>query len=262
MTTILDKIIAYKQNEVHLQKQQVPLNALESKILNIGEKASFKNALKQSSTGIIAEFKRKSPSKDWIFKDAKINEIIPSYTQGRATAISVLTDTHFFGGNLEDLQEASLLTNIPILRKDFIIDEYQIYQAKCFGASAILLIAAALTIEDTKKLAQRAKALSLDVLLEIHNENELSYINEYTDVIGVNNRNLKTFVTDIETSLKLIDKIPNEFVKISESGISSTQSVKKLHETGYKGFLMGENFMKTNNPGESLKQFIKELQGL
>lgn len=262
MTTILDKIIANKQNEVHLQKQQVPLKALESKVLNIGEKASFKNALKQSSTGIIAEFKRKSPSKDWIFKDAKINEIIPSYTQGGATAISVLTDTHFFGGNLEDLQEASSLTNIPILRKDFIIDEYQIYQAKCFGASAILLIAAALTIEDTKKLAQRAKALSLDVLLEIHNENELSYINEYTDVIGVNNRNLKTFVTDIETSLKLIDKIPNEFVKISESGISSTQSVKKLHETGYKGFLMGENFMKTNNPGESLKQFIKELQGL
>lgn len=260
MTTILDTIIANKQNEVNLQKQQIPLKALENKMSNIGKKASFKEALIHSSTGIIAEFKRKSPSKDWIFKEAKINEIIPSYTKGGATAISVLTDTHFFGGNLDDLQEASSLTNIPILRKDFIIDEYQIYQAKCFGASAILLIATALTIEDTKILAQKAKALSLDVLLEIHDEKELGYINEYTDVVGVNNRNLKTFVTTIDPSLQLIDKIPNEFVKISESGISSTQTVKKLRETGYNGFLMGENFMKTNNPGESLKQFINELQ--
>lgn len=260
MATILDKIIANKQNEVNLQKQQVPLKVLESKMLNIKDKASFKNALKQSSTGIIAEFKRKSPSKDWIYKDAKTNEIIPSYSKGGAAAISVLTDTPFFGGNLYDLQEASTLSNIPILQKDFIIDEYQIYQAKCFGASAILLIAAALSIEDTKSLAQRARALSLDVLLEIHNENELSYINQYTDVVGVNNRNLKTFETNIETSLQLIDKIPNEFVKISESGISSTQTIKKLRETGYNGFLMGENFMKTNNPGESLKQFINELE--
>ncbi|TWP30598.1 indole-3-glycerol phosphate synthase TrpC [Apibacter muscae] len=260
MSTILDKIIANKKIEISKHKEEISLQELENKVKEVTQKFSFKESLQKSSTGIISEFKRRSPSKDWIFKEAKIEEVIPYYSKGGASAISVLTDFDFFGGNLNDLKEASLLTNTPLLRKDFMVDEYQIYQAKLYGASAILLIAAALTIEETKNLAKKAKELGLDVLLEIHNEQELDHINEYVDVVGVNNRNLKTFVTDVQVSFQLVEKIPNEFVKISESGISSSQTVKELQQVGYQGFLMGENFMKTSNPGEALEQFIKELR--
>lgn len=260
MSTILDKIIANKKIEISKHKEEISLQELENKVKEVTQKFSFKESLQKSSTGIISEFKRRSPSKDWIFKEAKIEEVIPYYSKGGVSAISVLTDFDFFGGNLNDLKEASLLTNTPLLRKDFMVDEYQIYQAKLYGASAILLIAAALTIEETKNLAKKAKELGLDVLLEIHNEQELDHINEYVDVVGVNNRNLKTFVTDVQVSFQLVEKIPNEFVKISESGISSSQTVKELQQVGYQGFLMGENFMKTSNPGEALEQFIKELR--
>ncbi|TWP25195.1 indole-3-glycerol phosphate synthase TrpC [Apibacter muscae] len=260
MSTILDKIIANKRIVIAQSKQSQSMDELECQLGHIEPRQSFKESIKKSSTGIIAEFKRRSPSKDWIFKEAKIEEVIPYYSKGGASAISVLTDFDFFGGNLNDLKEASLLTNTPLLRKDFMVDEYQIYQAKIYGASAILLIAAALTIDETKNLAKKAKELGLDVLLEIHNEQELDHINEFVDVVGVNNRNLKTFVTDVQVSFQLVEKIPNEFLKISESGISSTQTVKELEQVGYQGFLMGENFMKTPNPGEALEQFIKELQ--
>ena len=259
MTNILDKIIANKRLEVERHKKDTPINELEKRLSTITTPASFKEAIKNSRTGIIAEFKRRSPSRDWIFKDAKIEDVIPLYSQNGASAISVLTDMDFFGGELADLELAGSLTKTPLLRKDFVVDEYQLYQAKISGASAVLLIASALTIEETKQLAKKAKELNLDVLLEIHNEQELHHINDKVDVVGVNNRNLGTFITDIQISFDLTDKIPNDFIKISESGISQPQTVIDLQQAGYKGFLMGENFMKTSNPGKALEDFINQL---
>ncbi len=259
MINILDKIIANKRLEVERHKKETSINELEKRLSTITTPASFKEAIKNSRTGIIAEFKRRSPSRDWIFKDAKIEDVIPLYSQNGASAISVLTDMDFFGGELADLELAGSLTKTPLLRKDFVVDEYQLYQAKISGASAILLIASALTIDETKQLAKKAKELNLDVLLEIHNEQELHHINDKVDVVGVNNRNLGTFVTDIQISFDLADKIPNDFIKISESGISQPQTVIDLQQAGYKGFLMGENFMKTSNPGKALEDFINQL---
>ncbi len=259
MTSILDKIIANKRLEVERHKKEASINELEKRLSTITTPASFKEAIKNSRTGIIAEFKRRSPSRDWIFKNAKVEDIIPLYSQNGASAISVLTDMDFFGGELADLELARSLTKTPLLRKDFVVDEYQLYQANISGASAILLIASALTIEETKQLAKKAKELNLDVLLEIHNEQELHHINDKVDVVGVNNRNLGTFVTDIQISFDLADKIPNDFIKISESGISEPQTVIDLQQAGYKGFLMGENFMKTSNPGKALEDFINQL---
>lgn len=259
MINILDKIIANKRLEVERHKKDTSINELEKRLSTITTPASFKEAIKNSRTGIIAEFKRRSPSRDWIFKDAKIEDVIPLYSQNGASAISVLTDMDFFGGELADLELAGSLTKTPLLRKDFVVDEYQLYQAKISGASAILLIASALMIEETKQLAKKAKELNLDVLLEIHNEQELHHINDKVDVVGVNNRNLGTFVTDIQISFDLANKIPNDFIKISESGISETQTVIDLQQAGYKGFLMGENFMKTSNPGKALEDFINQL---
>ncbi len=259
MTNILDKIIANKKIEVERHKQNVPLSELAKKITDTSTPYSFKQALEKSSSGIIAEFKRRSPSRDWIFKDAKVDEVIPYYSQGGASAISVLTDFDFFGGTIADLEYARSLTSTPLLRKDFMVDEYQLYQAKLSGANAILLIASALTINETKQFATKAKELGLDVLLEIHNEQELGHINNDVDVVGVNNRNLGTFVTDIQISYDLADKIPSDFLKISESGISDPQTVKDLRQAGYKGFLMGENFMKTSDPGKALADFIGQL---
>lgn len=260
MTNILDKIVANKRIEVEQQKKEVSIDQLLKQIANVDRKQGlFKQSLINSSTGIIAEFKRRSPSRGWIFEDAKIDEVIPLYSNGGASAISVLTDTEFFGGTFADLTLASSLTQTPLLRKDFMVDEYQFYQAAAMGASAVLLIASSLTIQETKQFATKAKELGLDVLLEVHNEKELGHINEYVDVVGVNNRNLGTFVTDIQASFDLVDKIPDEFVKISESGISSPQTVIDLRQVGYRGFLMGENFMKTDNPGKALANFIQEL---
>lgn len=258
MSNILDKIIANKRIEVDKQKSLVSISEIEKGITDVHIN-SFKKALVNSPTGIIAEFKRRSPSRDWIFKDAKVSEVIPLYSKNGASAISVLTDMDFFGGSLVDLAQARELTETPLLRKDFVIDEYQLYQARLAEASAILLIASALTVQETKHLATKAKELGLDVLLEIHNQQELGHINDKVDVVGVNNRNLGTFVTDVQISFDLADKIPNEFVKISESGISQPQTVIDLQQTGYKGFLMGENFMKTDNPGQALEDFIKQL---
>lgn len=259
MTNILDKIIANKRLEVEKQKNITSFAELEKQIANVPKTLSFREALKNSKTGIIAEFKRRSPSRDWIFKDARVEDVIPLYSQNGASTISVLTDMDFFGGELADLELARSLTKTPLLRKDFVIDEYQLYQAKASGASAILLIASALTVTETKQLAQKAKELNLDVLLEIHNEQESGHINDKVDVVGVNNRNLGTFVTDIQISFDLADKIPDEFVKISESGISQPQTVIDLRQAGYRGFLMGENFMKTGDPGKALEDFIKQL---
>ncbi len=259
---ILDKIIVNKKIEVAKQKEACSQNMLMQQIEKKGilpKKHHFKSSLEASSTGIIAEFKRRSPSRNWIFKDAKVSDVIPPYSKNGASAISVLTDLDFFGGTLVDLEEAVRLTDTPLLRKDFTVDEYQLYQAAHYGASAILLIASALTVEETKSLARKANELNLDVLLEIHNEKELGHINEYVDVVGINNRNLGTFETDVQISFDLGDKIPNEFLKISESGISDPQTVIDLRSAGFRGFLMGENFMKTNDPGKALDDFIKRL---
>jgi indole-3-glycerol phosphate synthase len=259
MEDILLKIIANKKLEVAVHKAVVAFAELEKQVEAVSRKASFKDALIQSSTGIIAEFKRRSPSRDWIFKDAKVEEVIPLYSQSGASAISVLTDHDFFGGTLSDLQQAASLTTTPLLRKEFIVDEYQIFQAKTYGASAILLIAAALTKEENKRFAACAKSLGLDVLLEIHNEEEAEYIHENVDVVGVNNRNLRTFVTDVDTSYRLTELIPDGYLKISESGISKAETVRELRQAGFRGFLMGENFMKTPNPGKALEEFVEEL---
>lgn len=260
MINILDKIIANKKIEVENQKHTTSLNDLERRVWDVKKKTSFKAALVNSKTGIIAEFKRRSPSRDWIFKDARVEDVIPFYSKNGASAISVLTDFDFFGGTLADLEMANSLTDTPLLRKDFVIDEYQLFQAKLSGASAILLIASALTRGETKNLAGLAKHLELDVLLEIHNEAEIGHINDSVDVVGINNRNLGTFVTDVQISFDLVDKIPDNFVKISESGISQPQTVIDLQQAGFKGFLMGENFMKTDNPGKALDEFIKQLR--
>ena len=261
---ILEKIIAQKRVELRHQKEVVSTEMLEKMVLEKmvdykNEKKSFKQALLQSSTGIIAEFKRRSPSKDWIFKEAKVDEVVSAYEKSGASAISVLTDEIFFGGNPADLKQASQLVHLPLLRKDFIIDEYQIYQAKILGASVVLLIAAALTEKQCYQLATTAHDIGLEVLLEIHSESELRYITPMVDVVGINNRNLSTFVTDIQVSLDLGEKIPANFVKISESGISSVEVIRELRQHGFQGFLMGENFMKTHQPGEALKQFIESI---
>lgn len=262
MINILDKIIANKRIEVARHKDLCSLDELVQKLEKSDhgpQKGKFRTSLESSATGIIAEFKRRSPSKDWIFKNAEVDDVIPSYSANGASAISVLTDMDFFGGNLADLENAAKLTDTPLLRKDFVVDEYQLYQAAFYGASAILLIASALTVAETKQLTKKADELGLDILLEIHNEGELGHINDKVDVVGINNRNLGTFVTDVQISFDLGDKIPSEFIKISESGISQPQTVNDLRQAGFRGFLMGENFMKTNNPGRALADFIRQL---
>jgi indole-3-glycerol phosphate synthase len=213
--------------------------------------------------GIIAEIKRKSPSKGVIHEYVSIEQTSISYMQGGASALSILTDGEFFGGSIEDLKTARKFNFCPILRKDFMIDEYQIIEAKSIGADAILLIAAALEPARLKELAKFAKSLGLEVLMEVHNGEELDqHVNEYLDVVGVNNRNLKTFEVRVDTSLQLSDRIPDQFVKISESGISKPETVKLLRDNGFQGFLIGEYFMSHSRPGAACAEFISKIRKL
>ena len=258
--SILEKIILQKRLEVDRQKEAFGLKDLQQFERMKRSTVSFKKALKQSEAGIIAEFKRKSPSKGFIHPDANPEIIVPGYEAAGAAAVSVLTDTEFFGGSLSDLKKARECVKLPLLRKDFVIDEYQIYQAKAMGADFILLIAAVLNPATVKQFALLAKQIGLETLLEIHDESELECICNEVDVVGVNNRNLKTFVTDVNTSFELGEKIPSRFVKISESGISDPNTVKELRGAGFDGFLMGENFMKENDPAKALRDFIKKLK--
>lgn len=220
---------------------------------------SMRACLSASPSGIIAEFKRRSPSKGWIKENAQADIIPPAYEAAGASALSILTDEKFFGGNLKDIRTVRSKVQLPILRKDFIIDEYQLYQARIVGADAILLIAAALRKEQCRMLAAKAHELGLEVLLEIHNEQELEYIEDNIDMVGVNNRNLGTFHTDVENSFRLAEKLPKEILLVSESGISSPQTVRQLRAAGFRGFLIGENFMKAPQPGDALKEFISLL---
>lgn len=260
---ILEEIIAHKRIEIAAQEQNVPISFLEDLLEKNDDMAkvhSMKASLAASATGIIAEFKRRSPSKDWINRDADAKVIPASYQQAGASALSILTDEHFFGGSLRDIRAARPTVSLPILRKDFIISRYQLLQAKAAQADAVLLIAAALSKEECNALACEAHKLRLEVLLEMHHEGELDYVNEYVDMAGINNRNLGTFHTDVENSFRMAEKLPADILKVSESGISNPQTVKLLRQEGFRGFLIGETFMKTANPGNTLSTFIKELE--
>jgi indole-3-glycerol phosphate synthase len=257
---ILDKIIIDKKREVILKKSIIPISQLENSVLFERKTISLSNNLRNSNSGIIAEHKRRSPSKPNINNSFTVEEVVKGYENAGVCGISVLTDGKYFSGSLDDLLLARASVNIPLLRKEFIVDEYQILEAKAYGADLILLIAAVLTRDEIKHLSEFAKALSLEVLLEVHNLEELQKsIMPSLDMIGVNNRNLKTFEVSLDFSKQLANEIPNEFVKVSESGISTIEAIQELKPYGYKGFLIGENFMKTDNAGESAKKFISEL---
>ena len=258
---ILDKIVVDKRIEVELRKNLIPIQQLEHSVLFERETISLANNLRTSKSGIIAEHKRRSPSKSVINQSLNVQDVAKGYEDAGVCGMSVLTDGKYFGGSLDDLLTARASCSLPLLRKEFIIDEYQILEAKAYGADVILLIAAILGREEIKQFSELAKSLNLDVLLEVHNEEELyKSIMPSLDMLGVNNRNLKTFRVSLETSKVLSKLIPNDFVKVSESGISSVKSIKELQPFGYQGFLIGENFMKTNNPGVNASQFIKELE--
>ena len=221
----------------------------------------MRQSLASSATGIIAEFKRKSPSKGWLHPSAKVQDVLPFYAEGGASACSILTDGDFFGGSLSDLQQARRLVNIPLLRKDFIVDPYQLYQARVMGADAVLLIAACLSKEECAQLAATAHSLQLEVLLEVHSAEELDHVNADIDMLGVNNRHLGTFNTDVKHSFTLIDQLKGYApLLVSESGISQAETVKQLRAAGFRGFLIGETFMKTAQPGETLRNFIEALR--
>lgn len=259
--TILDAIILDKTKEVQLKKSIIPVNQLENSVLFGNRTYSLSKNLKNNAFGIIAEHKRRSPSKSTINQNLSVDEVVLGYQNGGAAGISVLTDGKYFGGSLDDFLMAKAATSLPLLRKEFIVDEYQILEAKAYGADVILLIAAVLSRESIKKLSEFAQSLGLEVLLEVHNLEELQKsIMPSLDMIGVNNRNLKTFEVSLEYSKTLASHIPDDFVKVSESGISSTEAVLDLQTYGYQGFLMGENFMKTENPGQHLKDFINTLR--
>lgn len=242
---ILDQIIANKRDE---------LAAL------CAPKPSLRQALLHSDTGIIAEFKRRSPSKGWIKEEGRPDIIPLSYQQNGAAAISILTDEQYFGGNDRFILEARQSgVTLPILYKNFVIDEVQLYQALICGASAVLLIAACLAKTKVQTLVKKAHALGLEVLLELHDEQELDYADVEADVIGVNNRHLGTFITDVENSFLMAEKLPKDAVKVSESGISKPETIRQLRQAGFRGFLIGETFMKTPQPGLALKQLIEQI---
>lgn len=259
MKDILSEIIANKRFEVDIQKRAIAIEQLEEGVRELPPTRSMRQALANSPTGIIAEFKRRSPSKGWIKEEASPEEIVPAYAAAGASALSILTDEKFFGGSLRDIRTARPLVDLPILRKDFIIDEYQLYQARIVGADAVLLIAAALKQDRCQELAVKAHELGLEVLLEIHRADELPYITKEIDMIGINNRNLGTFHTDIENSFQLAGQLPKEALLISESGISDAETVKRLQLSGFRGFLIGETFMRTPSPGKALNEFITSI---
>ena len=245
MKDILQEIIVHKHEE---------LEALCAK------KTSLREALLQSDSGIIAEFKRRSPSKGWIKEEGRADIIPLSYQQNGAAALSILTDEHYFGGHDDFIRMARKSgVTLPILYKNFVIDEAQLYAAALCGASAVLLIAACLSKAECKRLLDKAHSLGLEVLLEMHSEPELEYVELEPDLCGINNRNLGSFVTDVENSFRLAELLPKDAVNVSESGISNPATVKALRQAGFRGFLIGENFMKTADPGTSLHEFINQL---
>ncbi len=262
MKDILEEIVAWKRVEVAQMKEQLPASSLYNKVEQMLDtpQPSMRSALMSSDSGIIAEFKRKSPSKGWIKEEGKPQEIPLSYQHNGASALSILTDEKYFGGCDDFIVQARQSgVDIPVLYKNFVIDEYQLFQARLCGASAVLLIAADLTKQECRDLLHTAHEIGLEVLLEMHNDRDFEYAELEPDMYGINNRNLGTFVTDVNNSFRLAAQLPDGVCKVSESGISHPDMVKRLREAGFHGFLIGECFMKKDNPGEALKRFIERL---
>jgi indole-3-glycerol phosphate synthase len=260
---ILDKIITDKKKEVAQKKAIIPERFLRNREDFKRKCASLKDSLlEKNSTGIIAEFKRKSPSQGWFHEGIVITDVVTAYELEGAAGISVLTDETYFGGSLDDLILAGKVINIPILRKEFIVDEYQVIEAKAWGADVVLLIASCLTKEQVKKFAFKAHEIGLEVLLEVHNEAELEYDCDAVDMIGVNNRNLDTFDVSVQTSFDLITKIPPGKVAVAESGISNPETILSLKRAGFKGFLIGEAFMKKPDPAIAFAEFVNQLKAM
>lgn len=259
--TILDRIVERKLKEIQSAKHKTSMIRLEESEMFSRECYSLREfILDQSKTGIIAEFKRASPSKGIINDKADVATVTKGYAHAGASAISVLTDQDFFNGRKRDLVEARKANTIPILRKDFMLDEYQIVEAKALGADIILLIAAILTPQRVKVLAKLAKNMGLNVLLEVHNQAELEQsICDDLDAIGVNNRNLADFSVSLQHSYDLVNLIPDKFLTVSESGISDQQTIRDLKVAGFNGFLIGENFMRQENPAKAMEEFVKDL---
>lgn len=256
---ILDTIIEHKKKEVAAAKAKMPVKELEAQPGFLQSCRSLSDALsKPNSTGIISEFKRRSPSKGLIKENADVNEITAAYTKYGAAGLSVLTDTQFFGGSKEDLLQARN-NDIPILRKDFMIDQYQVVEAKSMGADVILLIAACLTPQQVKDLAMAASALGLESILELHAEEELEHVCDEVTMIGINNRDLKTFTVDVERSLRMAEQLPKEKIKIAESGIDKVEDVLLFKQNGFKGFLIGEYFMKQPDTPTAFQKFTEQL---
>lgn len=260
---ILDKIVAHKKNEIAKAKEKKTIQSLEQNDFFKRNTISLtKNVIAENSTGIIAEFKRKSPSKGIINDKFSSVEIVKQYENAGVAGSSVLTDESFFGGTQQDLISVRNEVSIPLLRKDFMIDEYQFIEAKAIGADVVLLIASILTPKEVKDFTDLAKSLDLEVLLELHDEIELHHVYHKVDMVGINNRNLKTFEVDIEQSIRMAEKLGNDFVKVAESGISSVEALIHFRNNGFQGFLIGENFMKTENPGIACQQFVQTLRNI
>jgi indole-3-glycerol phosphate synthase len=257
---ILDTIIAHKKIEVALDKRLFTIRDLEETIpFNMPCISLKKRYQQKSTTGIIAEYKRKSPSKGIINDQALVDTVVAQYEQYGAAACSILTDSEFFGGSNEDILKVRGKANLPILRKEFIIDEFQIVQAKSIGADVILLIAACLSVNEVKQLSAFAKSFGLEVLLELHDEAELLHICDSVDFVGINNRNLKNFEVNLEQSVIMKNKISTNFISIAESGIHSVENLQFLKKEGFDGFLIGEKFMKEINPGLAFEAFVKQI---
>ncbi|NOU60195.1 indole-3-glycerol phosphate synthase TrpC [Marinifilum caeruleilacunae] len=257
---ILDRIVQKKLAEVAVQKMKQPIYQVMSE-KNFKRKCySAKESIRKAgASGVIAEFKRQSPSKGVINGTAKPNEVVGKYQKAGASMVSVLTDESFFGAKSEDFETARKTLQIPLLRKEFIVDPYQIYQSKAMGADVVLLIAAILTPQRCKDFAFLAKELGMEVLLELHDESELQHVNKFVDLVGINNRNLKTFAVDTDKSIQLAGKLPEDMIRVAESGLSSSGIVKEMRDKGFQAFLMGEYFMKQSSPGDACREFIKEI---
>ena len=258
---ILDKIVEDKKIEINKLLSNSSISKLENSHLFSRKCISLKESIKNNNSGIICEFKRRSPSNQNINYISSLSDVVSGYEEAGAAGLSILTNKKYFDGDTQDIIDIRDISNLPILRKEFIISEYQVIEAKSIGSDAILLIASILSEEEIIGYSSLAKSIGLEVLLEIHSEDELYKISGYDiDIVGVNNRNLDTLEIDLNNSIELYGKIPSKFVKISESGISEVESILKLKELGYNGFLIGEKFMKTNNPMESAYNFIKKIE--
>ena len=263
MKDILEEIVAHKRMEVEQFKRSIPPTMLYDAVEKMVDQpvVSMRKSLMESESGIIAEFKRKSPSKGWIKEQGRAEEIPLSYQQNGASALSILTDEKYFGGRdtfIKTARESGV--TLPVLYKNFVVDEYQLFQARLCGASAVLLIAADLKLDECRSLLRIAHELNLEVLLEMHAESELDYAALEPDMCGINNRNLGTFITDIQSSYRLAELLPKDACKVSESGISDPQTVRELRNVGFRGFLIGETFMKAENPGDALRLFIEKMK--